>query len=59
MSIRALAVIGAGTMGSGIAQIAAIAGLDVTLIDVSDAAVEKGLDPIAAISQRIGGQEAK
>ena len=47
MSVRTLAVIGAGTMGSGIAQIAAAAGLDVTLIDVSDAAVKKGLDAVA------------
>jgi len=47
VSVRTLAVIGAGTMGSGIAQIAATAGLDVTLIDVSDPAVGKGLDAIA------------
>ena len=47
MSVRTLAVIGAGTMGSGIAQIAATAGLHVTLIDVSDPAVGKGLDAIA------------
>jgi 3-hydroxybutyryl-CoA dehydrogenase len=40
-------VIGGGTMGIGIAQIAATAGLDVTLIDVSDPAVRKGLDAIA------------
>lgn len=35
-------VIGAGTMGSGIAQAAAVAGLDVVMMDVSDAALEKG-----------------
>ena len=53
MSIRTLAVIGAGTMGSGIAQIVATAGLDVTLIDVSDPAVEKGLDAVARNLARI------
>jgi 3-hydroxybutyryl-CoA dehydrogenase len=47
VAIRTLAVIGAGTMGNGIAQIAATAGLDVILIDVSDAMVEKGLDAVA------------
>jgi 3-hydroxybutyryl-CoA dehydrogenase len=47
VSVRTLAVIGAGTMGSGIAQITATAGLDVILIDVSDAMVEKGLDAVA------------
>ena len=53
MAIRTLAVIGAGTMGNGIAQIAATAGLDVILIDVSDAMVEKGLDAIARNLSRI------
>jgi 3-hydroxybutyryl-CoA dehydrogenase len=46
MAVRAIAVIGAGAMGSGIAQVAALAGLGVTLIEVSDAAVEKGLDRV-------------
>lgn len=50
MDVSRLAVIGAGQMGSGIAQVAATAGLSVTLLDVSEdlarkglAAVEKGL----------------
>jgi 3-hydroxybutyryl-CoA dehydrogenase len=34
--------------GSGIAQVAAAAGLNVTLVDVSDAAVQRGLDALAA-----------
>jgi 3-hydroxybutyryl-CoA dehydrogenase len=53
VAIRTLAVIGAGTMGNGIAQIAATAGLDVILIDVSDAMVEKGLDAISRNLSRI------
>jgi len=61
VSVRTLAVIGAGTMGSGIAQIAAMAGLDVTLIDVSDAAVEKGLGAVARNLSRMvaGGKMAE
>lgn len=50
MDVSRLAVTGAGQMGSGIAQVAATAGLSVTLLDVSEdlarkglAAVEKGL----------------
>jgi 3-hydroxybutyryl-CoA dehydrogenase len=34
-------IVGAGTMGSGIAQVAAVAGFDVVLIDVNDVALEK------------------
>ncbi|WP_236176161.1 3-hydroxybutyryl-CoA dehydrogenase [Pseudomonas qingdaonensis] len=43
MSIENIAVIGAGTMGNGIAQVCAVAGYRVTLIDVSEAALERGL----------------
>ncbi|MFY1636597.1 3-hydroxyacyl-CoA dehydrogenase family protein [Solwaraspora sp. WMMB335] len=38
-----LAVIGAGLMGSGIAQVAAAAGWQVTMRDVDDAATDRGL----------------
>ena len=40
--IRAVAVIGAGTMGSGIAQVVAEAGVPVAMIDVAAHAVERG-----------------
>ena len=39
-------VVGAGTMGSGIAQKMAHEGLDVTLVDINEENVEKGLDKI-------------
>jgi len=52
MAVHAIAVIGAGAMGSGIAQVAAVAGLGVTLIEVSDAAIEKGLEGIIANLQK-------
>jgi 3-hydroxybutyryl-CoA dehydrogenase len=38
MNLQSIGVIGAGTMGNGIAQVCAMAGLDVTLVDVSDTA---------------------
>lgn len=41
-------VVGAGTMGHGIAQVAAMAGYDVALIDTSDDFVRRGIDHIAA-----------
>jgi 3-hydroxybutyryl-CoA dehydrogenase len=43
-----LGVIGAGAMGGGIAQIAATAGFDVTVRDVSDAALERGLKNVTS-----------
>ncbi|HWB38584.1 MAG TPA: 3-hydroxyacyl-CoA dehydrogenase NAD-binding domain-containing protein, partial [Rugosimonospora sp.] len=41
-----LIVVGAGLMGSGIAQVAAAAGWDVTMRDVSDEALARGRDGI-------------
>ncbi len=47
MSVRTLGVVGAGQMGAGIAQVAAQAGLDVIMTDVSDEACRRGLEGIA------------
>ena len=41
-----VAVIGAGQMGNGIAHVFAVAGLDVAMIDVADAALQRGLATI-------------
>jgi len=46
MTIETLGVIGAGLMGNGIAHVAALAGLAVTLVDVNPAALEKALQTI-------------
>jgi 3-hydroxybutyryl-CoA dehydrogenase len=46
MSLHNIAVIGAGTMGNGIAQVCASSGLPVTLLDISDAALERGMATI-------------
>ncbi|GGJ83501.1 3-hydroxybutyryl-CoA dehydrogenase [Pilimelia anulata] len=51
-----LAVIGAGLMGAGIAQVAAAAGWRVTLRDLDDAAVQRGLDGIRASLGRFAGK---
>ncbi|KFF99617.1 3-hydroxyacyl-CoA dehydrogenase family protein [Streptomyces europaeiscabiei] len=45
---RKLAVIGAGLMGSGIAQVSAQAGWDVVLRDVTDEALNRGIGGITA-----------
>jgi 3-hydroxybutyryl-CoA dehydrogenase len=45
--IRSLGVIGAGQMGNGIAHVAALAGLDVTLLDVKAEALDKAMATIA------------
>ncbi|MFE5297264.1 3-hydroxyacyl-CoA dehydrogenase family protein [Streptomyces sp. NPDC056632] len=49
---RKLAVIGAGLMGSGIAQVSAQAGWDVVLRDVTDAALTRGTDAIKTSYER-------
>ena len=46
MSIQKIMVIGAGQMGSGIAQVCAMGGYDVVLHDLKDAFVDKGLTNI-------------
>jgi 3-hydroxybutyryl-CoA dehydrogenase len=47
MDIKTIGVIGAGTMGSGIAQTAAEAGYKVIMRDIEDSFVERGLGSIA------------
>jgi 3-hydroxybutyryl-CoA dehydrogenase len=51
--IGKVGVIGAGTMGSGIAQACAVAGLPVAMIDVSDAAVARGTGAIGSSLERL------
>ena len=51
--IRTVGVIGAGTMGNGIAQACAVAGIDVLMIDVADPALQKGVATIGASLERL------
>jgi 3-hydroxybutyryl-CoA dehydrogenase len=46
LAVEKIQVVGAGQMGSGIAQVAAQAGLSVHLSDVDEEAIEKGLETI-------------
>ena len=46
MAIRKICVLGTGTMGSGIAQVAATAGFETALFDVSKDQLQKALDGI-------------
>jgi len=56
VEIKRIMVIGAGFMGSGIAQVMAAAGYDVVLMDVADGFVRKGM---AAIEKNLAGGVAK
>lgn len=51
-NVKAIAVIGAGTMGAGVAQLAATHGCTVYLNDVDGDAIQRGIDGIAARLER-------
>ena len=53
MSIKTVGVIGAGTMGNGIAQVCAMAGLDVIMQDIADTPLQQGLETIAGSLDRM------
>jgi 3-hydroxybutyryl-CoA dehydrogenase len=53
MDMKRIGVVGAGTMGNGIAQVCATAGLQVTMIDVSDAAVQRGVATLSGSLDRL------
>jgi 3-hydroxybutyryl-CoA dehydrogenase len=52
MEIKRIAVIGAGQMGSGIAQVAAQSGFSVSLHDVAEEQVKKGLERIEGLLEK-------
>jgi 3-hydroxybutyryl-CoA dehydrogenase len=53
MSIKTIGIVGAGTMGNGIAQVCAMAALHVTMVDISDAAVERGIATLTGSLDRL------
>ncbi|HET6594285.1 MAG TPA: 3-hydroxybutyryl-CoA dehydrogenase [Anaerolineales bacterium] len=53
MPIKHIFVVGAGTMGNGIAQVAATSGLEVTCMDVMPAALEKAKATIAKSTSKL------
>lgn len=56
MNIEKVTVIGAGTMGNGIAHVAAMSGLKVDLVDVNQSALDKAL---ATIDKNLGRMVSK
>ena len=52
-AVDTVGVVGAGTMGNGIAQVAATAGYDVVMRDVSEELVAAGFDDIQASFERL------
>ena len=53
MSINTVGIIGAGTMGNGIAQACAVSGLNVVMVDISEAAVAKGVATVTGSLDRL------
>ncbi|HEY3850449.1 MAG TPA: 3-hydroxybutyryl-CoA dehydrogenase [Steroidobacteraceae bacterium] len=56
-ALENIGVIGAGTMGNGIAQVSAAAGLQVVMIDVSDTAVQRGIAAVGTSLDRLVKKE--
>ncbi|HYP31616.1 MAG TPA: 3-hydroxyacyl-CoA dehydrogenase NAD-binding domain-containing protein, partial [Burkholderiaceae bacterium] len=53
MTIQTVGIIGAGTMGNGIAQACAVAGINVVMVDIAQAAVDKGIATVAGSLDRL------
>jgi 3-hydroxybutyryl-CoA dehydrogenase len=52
MTIKTIGVVGAGLMGNGIAQVAAMSGLQVIMSDIQEKFVQRGLENISKILSR-------
>jgi 3-hydroxybutyryl-CoA dehydrogenase len=52
MEIKVFGVVGAGQMGNGIAQVAALSGMDVIMSDIRNELVQKGMDQIRKTLER-------
>jgi 3-hydroxybutyryl-CoA dehydrogenase len=57
MEIARIAVLGAGQMGNGITQVAALAGFSVTMIDIEQEYVDKGISTIENSLGKLVGKE--
>jgi 3-hydroxybutyryl-CoA dehydrogenase len=56
-TIQSVGVVGAGTMGNGIAQSCAVAGIDTVMIDVAETAVMRGIAAISGSLERLVKKE--
>lgn len=52
-SIQTVGIVGAGTMGNGIAQACAVSGIHAVMVDISEAAVQKGLAALQSSLDRL------
>ena len=57
MTIKTVGIIGAGTMGNGIAQVCAVAAIDVVMLDINEAAVQKGIATVSGSLDRLVKKE--
>lgn len=57
MKISKVGVVGSGTMGNGIAQVCATAGLSVTLLDINQRSLDRGLTTIGSSLERLVRKE--
>ena len=57
MEIDSIAVLGAGQMGNGIAQVAACAGYHVTMIDIEQSFVDRGMASIELSLSKLVSKE--
>ena len=58
MAVQTIGVLGAGQMGNGIAQVAAAAGIKVVMVDIAQAALDKGIVTITSSCDRLIKKDA-
>ncbi|MDD2989393.1 MAG: 3-hydroxybutyryl-CoA dehydrogenase [Zoogloea sp.] len=57
MAIQNIGVIGAGTMGNGIAQVCALSGVNVVMVDITAEAVDRGIKTVSGSLDRMVKKE--
>jgi 3-hydroxybutyryl-CoA dehydrogenase len=57
MAIRTVGVVGSGQMGSGIAQVAACCGMEVTMVDIKQEYLDRGVSAISNSLEKLVSKE--
>jgi len=57
MTVKHVGIVGAGTMGNGIAQAFAVAGVPVTMTDIGEAQLQRGLKSVDGSLERLVNKE--